>query len=84
MDSAWRPSSRLVCPSRIKIPYKNPFQMKETKTANSGSNCPTLLHYLARVLLNKDPSLVLFIEDLNNVEPAARCKSTQNFWDSIV
>lgn len=46
--------------------------MKETKTANGGASCPTLLHYLARILLRTDPSVIQFIEDLPNLEPAAR------------
>lgn len=46
--------------------------MKETKTARGGPDCPTLLHYLARVLMRTDPSLVTFIEDLPNLEAAAR------------
>jgi diaphanous 1 len=49
-------------------------QMKEMKAANGRSDCPTLLHYLARVLLRSDPSLVTFIEDLPHVEAAARGK----------
>lgn len=48
------------------------MQMKETKTAKGGAECPTLLHYLARVLLRSDPSLVSFIEDLPHLEAAAR------------
>ena len=46
--------------------------MKETKTAKGGPECPTLLHYLARVLLRTDPSLVTFIEDMPHLEAAAR------------
>jgi diaphanous 1 len=49
-------------------------QLKETKTAKAGSDCPTLLHYLARVLLRTNPSLVTFMEDLPHVEAAARGK----------
>jgi diaphanous 1 len=48
--------------------------MKETKTAKAGTDCPTLLHYLAKVLMRTDASLVLFVEDLPHVEPAARGK----------
>lgn len=48
------------------------MKLKETKTARGGPDCPTLLHYLARVLMRTDPSLVTFIEDLPNLEPAAR------------
>jgi diaphanous 1 len=46
--------------------------MKETKTVKGGPECPTLLHYLARVLLRTDPLLVTFIEDLPHLEAAAR------------
>jgi diaphanous 1 len=46
--------------------------MKETRTAQGGSECPTLLHYIARVLLRSDPLLVTFIEDMPHVEAAAR------------
>jgi diaphanous 1 len=46
--------------------------LKETKTTKSGSDCPTLLHYLARVLLRTNPNLVNFMEDLPHVEAAAR------------
>ncbi|KAF9232167.1 hypothetical protein BU15DRAFT_55302 [Melanogaster broomeanus] len=48
------------------------LKMKETKTAKGGSDCPTLLHYIARVLLRTQPKLTLFIEELPNLEPAAR------------
>ena len=46
--------------------------MKETKTARGGPECPTLLHYLAKVLMRKDPSLTTFIEELPSLEAAAR------------
>lgn len=46
--------------------------MKETKTARGGSDCPTLLHYLARVLLRSDPSLINFMDDMPHLEAAAR------------
>jgi len=46
--------------------------MNETKTARATPDCPTLLHYLARVLLRKDPSLTTFIGELPNLEAAAR------------
>ncbi|THH15446.1 hypothetical protein EUX98_g9464 [Antrodiella citrinella] len=48
------------------------LKMKETRTAAGGSDCPTLLHYLAKVLLRSDPSLVTFIEDVPHLEAAAR------------
>jgi hypothetical protein len=46
--------------------------MKETRTAKGGSECPTLLHYVARVLVRTDPSLTLFIDEMPSVESAAR------------
>lgn len=46
--------------------------MRETKTVKGGSDCPTLLHYIARLLLRSDPALVTFIEDMPHLEPAAR------------
>ena len=39
-----------------------------------GAECPTLLHYLARVLLRTDPTLVTFLEDMPHIEAAARGK----------
>ncbi|KAG8810123.1 hypothetical protein FRC17_003080, partial [Serendipita sp. 399] len=48
------------------------LKMKETKTAKADPECPTLLHYLAKVLLRSDSSLVMFIEGLPHVEAAAR------------
>ncbi|KAH0840265.1 hypothetical protein J3R83DRAFT_1272 [Lanmaoa asiatica] len=48
------------------------LKMKETKTAKATSDCPTLLHYIARVLLRTEPKLTLFIEELPSLEPAAR------------
>ncbi|KAF8138924.1 hypothetical protein EV363DRAFT_1315171 [Boletus edulis] len=49
-----------------------PIQMKETKTARATPDCPTLLHYIARVLLRTEPKLTRFIEELPDLEPAAR------------
>jgi len=46
--------------------------MKETKTVKGGADCPTLLHYLARILMRTDHSVIQFIDDLPNLEPAAR------------
>jgi hypothetical protein len=37
-----------------------------------GPQCPTLLHYIARVLLRTDPTLVTFLEDMPHLEAAAR------------
>jgi hypothetical protein len=49
-------------------------QMKETRTAKGSSECPTLLHYIARVLVRTDPSLTLFIDEMPSMESAARSK----------
>jgi hypothetical protein len=46
--------------------------MKETKTAIAGTDCPTLLHYLAKVLMREDANLIMFGEELPHVEAAAR------------
>jgi len=48
------------------------LKMKETKTAKATADCPTLLHYVALVLLRTEPKSTLFIEELPNLEPAAR------------
>jgi hypothetical protein len=49
------------------------YQLKETKTARAEqSGCPTLLHYLARVLMRTDPSLCTFVDEIPHLEPAAR------------
>jgi diaphanous 1 len=58
--------------------------MKETKTAKGDVDCPTLLHYLARVLLRTEPSIVLFHEDLPNLEPAARGMCPQQLLLPVV
>jgi hypothetical protein len=52
------------------------LKLKETRTAKGGPACPTLLHYVAKVLLRKDPSLPAFMEELPSLEAAARggCK----------
>jgi len=52
--------------------------MKDTKTVKSGANCPTLLHYICKVLIRADPKLTLFMEELPNVEAAARGKNGIN------
>jgi len=46
--------------------------MGETKTASAGTDCPTLLHYLAKILMREDTGLVMFSEELPHVEAAAR------------
>lgn len=48
------------------------LQLKETRTAKVTSSCPTLLHYIAKVLLTRDPNLVTFIEEMPHLEAAAR------------
>ena len=48
------------------------LKMKETKTAKSSPECPTLLHYIARVLLKSDPERVNFLDDMPHLEAAAR------------
>lgn len=48
------------------------LKMKETRTAKATSECPTLLHYLARLLIKSDQELVTFINDLPHIEAAAR------------
>jgi len=67
--SSLTPLSRCVisCDSRF-----TDGQLRETRTGK-GATCPTLLHYLAKVLLRTDPRLVLFHEDLPSLEAVARC-----------
>jgi diaphanous 1 len=55
--------------------------MKETRTARGGPECPTLLHYLARVLLRTDSSLISFTDDLPHLDAAARGKFTFSHLD---
>ncbi|KZT71430.1 FH2-domain-containing protein [Daedalea quercina L-15889] len=57
-------------------------KMKETRTARGGPECPTLLHYLAKVLLRTNANLVLFIEDMPHLEAAARV-SVQTLSTSV-
>jgi hypothetical protein len=47
-------------------------KLRETKSVKGGPQCPTLLHYIARVLLRTDPTLVTFLEDMPHIEAAAR------------
>lgn len=51
---------------------KSLLKLKETKTAKADAGCPTLLHYIARVLIRSEPSTILFIEQLPHLESAAR------------
>lgn len=48
------------------------LKLRETKTVKGGKDCPTLLHYLTRVLLRDNPALITFVEDLPNLESAIR------------
>lgn len=48
------------------------LKLKETRTVKGGPECPTLLHYVAKVLLRTDPSLVTFADELPHLEAAAR------------
>ncbi|KAL1738092.1 Formin, FH2 domain-containing protein [Schizophyllum fasciatum] len=57
-------------------------KLKETKTVKGGAECPTLLHYLAKVLMRSDPGLVNFIDEMPHLEPAARV-SAQTIMQSV-
>jgi len=65
-------SRQATCFSRRSLALRPTSQLKETKTARSGSDCPTLLHYLARLMGRIDPLLITFIDDLPHLEAAAR------------
>ncbi|WVQ76867.1 hypothetical protein IAR50_006541 [Cryptococcus sp. DSM 104548] len=52
------------------------LKMKDTRTSK-GPDCPTMLHYLAKVLLNTNAKLILFAEETTAVEPAARLNLTE-------
>jgi diaphanous 1 len=54
--------------------------MKETKTASAGTDCPTLLHYLAKVIMREDAGLIMFSEELPHVEAAARGTFRDTNW----
>lgn len=58
------------------------LKMRETKTVK-GSDCPTLLHYLARLLLRTDSMMINFIEEMPHLEAAARV-SVQTIAASIL
>ena len=53
-------------------PLLQPPQLKDTRSSSPSASTPTLLHYLARVLLRSDPSLLSFLEDVPHVEAASR------------
>lgn len=46
--------------------------MKDTKTSRPASECQTLLHYLACMLMKTDAEFVNFMDDLPHLEAAAR------------
>ena len=58
-------------------------QLRDTRTGK-GATCPTLLHYLAKVLLRTDPRLVLFHEDLPSLEAVARRTSLVPYWMMLI
>ncbi|KZV82357.1 FH2-domain-containing protein [Exidia glandulosa HHB12029] len=58
------------------------LKMKETKTAKASSDCPTLLHYLARVLMRTDERIIFFVDEIPHVEAAARV-SVQTVLSSV-
>ena len=76
--SRWRPSYvtplycfssfaailTLLCCSAVQL------KLRETRTARS--DCPTLLHFVARTIVKTSPGLALFIEDMPSVSAAAR------------
>lgn len=68
MDSNLIPSSRFVFLPEV---INTDNQLRDTRTGK-GATCPTLLHYLAKVLLRTDSRLVLFHEDLPSLESVAR------------
>ena len=48
--------------------------MRETTTSKASPDCPTLLHFVAKVLLKFDAELVNFLDELPHLEAAARRK----------
>ncbi|KAL8283496.1 hypothetical protein RQP46_005599 [Phenoliferia psychrophenolica] len=48
------------------------LKLKEARATSPSASTPTLLHYLARVLLRSDPSLLAFLDDAPHVEAASR------------
>ncbi|OCF43807.1 hypothetical protein I317_02411 [Kwoniella heveanensis CBS 569] len=47
------------------------LKMRETRAAK-GSGCPTMLHYLAKILLKRDARLIVWNEDAPALDQAAR------------
>ncbi|KAG6861568.1 hypothetical protein C0995_014864 [Termitomyces sp. Mi166 len=60
------------------------LKLKDTKTAKGTPDCPTLLHYISRMLLRTDSSLVNFIEELPNLEAAGRVQTLTQSVNSLV
>ncbi|KAJ7167543.1 formin homology 2 domain-containing protein [Mycena filopes] len=66
------------CAECVDLPWCRPrFQLsrrssREAKSARPDSDCPTLMHYLARVLMRTDPSLVTFLDDLRHLQATTR------------
>uniref|UniRef100_A0A0W0GB16 Putative FH2-domain-containing protein n=1 Tax=Moniliophthora roreri TaxID=221103 RepID=A0A0W0GB16_MONRR len=58
------------------------LKLKETKTVKGGTECPTLLHYVAKVLMRSSPELLTFSEELPHLEAASRI-SVQNTMQSV-
>lgn len=48
------------------------LKMRETTTSKASPDCPTLLHFVAKVLLKSDAELVNFLDELPHLEAAAR------------
>ncbi|KAL7410280.1 hypothetical protein BDY24DRAFT_186432 [Mrakia frigida] len=52
------------------------LKLKETRTAKPTPECPTLLHFIAKLLIKTSPSLVLFIDEMPHLPAAARISFT--------
>jgi len=52
------------------------LKLKDTRATNASGVTPTLLHFLARVFLRKDPSLLQFLVEMPHLEAASRSKSS--------
>ncbi len=51
-----------------------PLQLKDTRASNASGATPTLLHFLARVFLNRDPLLLQYLDEMPHLEAASRSK----------
>ncbi|EEB96005.1 hypothetical protein MPER_04934 [Moniliophthora perniciosa FA553] len=58
------------------------LKLKETKTVKGGTECPNLLHYVAKVLMRSSPEILTFSEELPHLEAASRI-SVQNTIQSV-